>query len=77
MLPNHKVVNITNNRGTLFYDKDKTLSSRMDTIAKNITDPNSFCPTLRYSNAEIISSLEKKSKLGFSLPFGRIASSAS
>ena len=77
MLPNHKVVNITNNRGTLFYDKDKTLSSRMDTIAKNITDPNSFCPTLRDSNAEIISSLEKKSKLGFSLPFGRTASSAS
>ena len=77
MLPNHKVVNITNNRGTLFYDKDKTLSSRMDTIAKNITDPNSFCPTLKYSNAEIISSLETKSKLGFSLPFGRIASSSS
>ena len=77
MLPNHKVVNITNNRGALFYDKDKTLSTRMDTIAKNITDPNSFCPTLRYSNAEILSSLEKKSKLGFSLPFGRTASSAS
>ena len=74
-LPNHKVVNITNNRGTLFYGKDKTLSSRIDAIAKSIIDPNVTFPTLIYSNAEIISSLEKKSKLGFT--FSRIASSLS
>jgi len=76
-LPNHKVVNITNNRGTLFYGKDKTLSGRMDAIAKSIIDPNYTCPTLIYSNAEIISSLEKKSNLGLSATFSRIASSFS
>jgi len=75
LLPNHKVVNITNNRGTLFYGKDKTLSGRMDAIAKSIIDPNYTCPTLIYSNAEIISSLEKKSNLGLSATFSRIASS--
>ena len=76
-LPNHKVVNITNNRGTLFYGKDKTLSGRIDAIAKSIIDPNYTCPTLIYSNAEIISSLEKKSNLGLSTIFSRIASSLS
>ena len=76
-LPNHKVINITNNRGTLFYDKDQTLSGRMDAIAKSIIDPNYTCPTLIYSNAEIISSLEKKSKRGFGTTFSRIASSLS
>ena len=77
LLPNHKVVNITNNRGTLFYGKDKTLSGRMDAIAKSIIDPNYTCPTLIYSNAEIISSLEKKSNLGLGATFSRIASSLS
>jgi len=77
LLPNHKVVNITNNRGTLFYGKDKTLSGRMDAIAKSIIDPNYTCPTLIYSNAEIISSLEKKSNLGLSATLSRIASSFS
>ena len=76
-LPNHKVINITNNQGTLFYGKDKTLSDRVDTIATSIIDPNSTFPTLLYSNAEIISSLEKKSKLGFGTTFSRIASSLS
>ena len=76
-LPNHKVINITNNRGTLFYDKDQTLSGRMDAIAKSIIDPNYTCPTLIYSNAEIISSLEKKSNLGLGATFSRIASSLS
>ena len=76
-LPNHKVVNITNNRGTLFYGKDKTLSGRMDAIAKSIIDPTYTCPTLIYSNAEIISSLEKKSNHGLSATLGRIASSLS
>jgi len=76
-LPNHKVVNITNNRGTLFYGKDKTLSGRMDAIAKSIIDPNYTCPTLIYSNAEIISSLEKKSNFGLGTTFSRIASSLS
>ena len=76
-LPNHKVINITNNRGTLFYGKDKTLSGLMDTITKSVIDPNVTSPTLVYSNAEITSSLEKKSKLGFGTTFSRIASSLS
>ena len=76
-LPNHKVVDITNNRGTLFYGKDKTLSDRVDTIATSIIDPNYTSPTLIYSNAEIISSFKKKSKLGFGATFSRIASSLS
>jgi hypothetical protein len=77
-LPNNKVINITNNRGTLFYGKDKTLSDRIDTIAKNIINPNVTCPTLANSNEEIISSFEKKSTLlGFGKTFSRIASSLS
>lgn len=76
-LPNHKVVDITNNRGTLFYGKDKTLSDRVDTIATSIIDPNYTSPTLIYSNAEIISSFKKKSKLGFGATLSRIASSLS
>ena len=76
-LPNHNVVNITNNRGTLFYGKDKTLSDRVDTIATCIIDPNYTPPTLIYSNAEIISSFKKKSELGFGATFSRIASSLS
>jgi hypothetical protein len=77
LLPNHKVVNITNNRGTIFYGKDKMLSGRMDAIAKSIIDPNDITPTLEYSNAEIISSLKQKSKLSFSTTISRIAGSLS
>jgi hypothetical protein len=49
----------------------------MDTIATSIIDPNYTSPTLIYSNAEIISSFKKKSKLGFGATFSRIASSLS
>lgn len=76
-LPNHNVVNIANNRGTLFYGKDKTLSDRVDTIATSIIDPNYTSPTLIHSNAEIISSFKNKSKFGFGAAFRRIASSLS
>ena len=77
LLPNHKVINITNNRGTIFYDKDKMLSNRVDAIARSIIDPNAVCPTLAYSNAEILSKLEKKSGPSFGRTFSRIASSLS
>jgi hypothetical protein len=53
------------------------LSSRIDSIAKNIIDPNITCPTLANSNKEIISSLEKRSTLGFRKTYSRIASSLS
>ena len=77
LLPNHKVINITNNRGTIFYDKDKMLSNRVDAVARSIIDPNAVCPTLAYSNAEILSKLEKKSGPSFGRTFSRIASSLS
>lgn len=77
LIPNNKVINITNNRGSLFYGKDKKLSYRIDSIAKNIIDPNITCPTLANSNKEIISFLEKKSTLGFRKTYSRIASSLS
>ena len=77
LIPNNKVINITNNRGSLFYGKDKKLTYRIDSIAKNIIDPNINCPTLANSNKEIISFLEKKSTLGFRKTYSRIASSLS
>ncbi|MBT6601326.1 MAG: AAA family ATPase [Nitrospina sp.] len=77
LVPNHKVINITNNRGTLFYDKDKTLSNRVDAIARSIIDSNVAQPTLAYSNKEILSNLEKRSKSRIGRTFSRIASSLS
>ncbi len=77
LLPTNKVINITNNRGTLFYDKDKKLSNRIDIIAKSIIDSNATRPTLAYSNAEILSKLEEQSGLGIGRAFSRIASSLS
>jgi len=77
LVPNHKVINITNNRGTLFYDKDKTLSNRVDAIARSIIDSNVAQPTLAYSNKEILSNLEKQSKSRIGRTFSRIASSLS
>ena len=77
LLPNHKVINITNNRGTLFYDKDKALSHRVDAVARNIIDSNAESPTLAYSNQEILSHLKKNVSTGFGRTFSRIASSLS
>jgi cellulose biosynthesis protein BcsQ len=77
LVPTNKVINITNNRGTLFYDKDKKLSNRIDVIARSIIDSNSTLPTLAYSNAEILSNLEKQSGFDISRTFSRIASSLS
>ncbi|KMP10772.1 hypothetical protein UR09_03115 [Candidatus Nitromaritima sp. SCGC AAA799-A02] len=77
MLPHHKIINITNNRGTLFYDKDRTLSNRMDVVARSIIEQNASCPTLAYSNEEILAYLEKKSRSGLGSKISRIASSLS
>ena len=75
LLSHHKIINITNNRGALFYDKDRNLSNRMDMVARSIIDPNAVYPTLAYSNSEIRTHLEKKSNQGLSGAFNRIASS--
>ena len=74
LLPQHKIINITNNRGALFYDKDRTLSNRTDIIARSIIDQNAVYPSLAYSNSEIRTHLEKKSGHGLSSAFNRIAS---
>ena len=77
LLPQHKIINITNNRGALFYDKDRTLSHRMDVVARSIIDQNAVYPTLAYSNPEIRTYLERESSQGLSGAFNRIASSLS
>jgi len=75
LLPQHKIIDITTNRGALFYDKDRTLSNRIDAVARSIIDQNAVYPTLAYSNSEIQTHLEKKPSRGLSSAFSRIASS--
>ena len=77
MVPNHKIINITNNRGTLFYNKDSSLSRCINLVAENIITENKFCPTLSNSNKEILDFLFKQRRGGWLRPFKRIASSLS
>ena len=75
MVPHHKIINITNNRGTLFYDKDSALSNCINQIAENIISANEFSPTLTNSNDDILRFLQKNGKGGWMSRFKRIASS--
>jgi len=75
MVPHHKIINITNNRGTLFYGKDKALSNCINLVAQNIIDENQSCPTLSNSNNEILQFLQKNGKGSWVSRFNRIASS--
>ena len=77
MVPHHKIINITNNRGTLFYDKDNSLSKCINLIAENILTDNQNCPTLSNSNGEILRFLQKKGQGNWASRFGSIASSLS
>jgi cellulose biosynthesis protein BcsQ len=77
MVPQHKIINITNNRGTLFYDKDSSLSKSINLIAENILTENQNCPTLSNSNGEIQQFLQKNGQGSWASRFGRIASSLS
>ena len=77
MVPQHKIINITNNRGTLFYDKDSSLSKCINHIAENILTDNKNCPTLSNTNEEILQFLQKKGQGSWANRFGRIASSLS
>ncbi|PIQ96628.1 MAG: hypothetical protein COV67_08495 [Nitrospinae bacterium CG11_big_fil_rev_8_21_14_0_20_56_8] len=77
MVPHHKIINITNNRGALFYDKDRGLSSRINSVAQNVTTRFGECPTLDRSNREIINYLQKSSGFTFSKKISRIASNFS
>lgn len=75
MMPQHKIIHITNNQRTLFYDKDKQLKKRMDLIAKSFD--SSRPPTLSSSDAEILEYLEDREKSGFAQRLGRLAASFS
>ena len=77
MVPHHKIINITNNRGTLFYDKDSSLSKCINLIAENILTDNQNCPTLSNTNGEILQFLQKKGQGSWASRFSRIASSLS
>jgi cellulose biosynthesis protein BcsQ len=77
MVPHHKIINITNNRGTLFYDKDKSLSNCINLVAENILTNNINCPTLSNSNGEILQFLQKNGQGSWASRFRRIASSLS
>ena len=77
MVPHHKIINITNNRGTLFYDKDSSLSKSINLIAENILTDNQNCPTLSNSNGETLQFLQKNGQGSWASRIGRIASSLS
>ena len=73
LLPQHKIINITNNRGVLFYAKDEDLSCKMDLIAYNIVTKSQDCPTLKNSNQDILSYLQKYGRPGMVGKLGRLA----
>ena len=77
MMPQHKIIHITNNRGALFYDKDKELRQRVDMVAQSIHCENSSVPSLSCSDEEILQYLEAKKKSGFVARLGRLAASFS
>ena len=77
MVPHHKIINITNNRGTLFYDKDSSLSKCINLVAENILTDNQNCPTLSNSNGDILKFLQKNGQGSWVSRIGRIASSLS
>jgi MinD-like ATPase involved in chromosome partitioning or flagellar assembly len=77
MVPHHKIINITNNRGTLFYDKDSALSNCINLIAENIISENKFCPTLSNKNNEILHFLQKNGKSDWLGSIKRMAGSLS
>ncbi len=75
MMPQHRIVHITNNRGALFYDKDKELRQRMDLVAKSIDLVHPSPPALSDSDEEILEYLTAKEKSGFATRLGRLAAS--
>lgn len=74
LLPHHKVINITNNRGALFYNKDMSLTARMNGVAESILTDNAQSPTLSCSDKEILKYLTRLGSGGLSTPLTRIAS---
>ena len=66
MIPFCKIINITNNRGVIFYEKDRDLSGKMDLISRNILSKNKSCPTLSWKNQTILNYLSKNGGSGIS-----------
>jgi len=64
MVPQSKVVNITNNRGVLFYNMDGKLAASMDQVAQSVLTGYESCPTLEDDDKTILQYLDrgKKSK---------------
>jgi cellulose biosynthesis protein BcsQ len=75
MMPQHRIINITNNRGALFYDKDKELKNRLDLVAQNILHENETSPTLAWSDEDILQYLQNNGKTGLAARFSRLAAS--
>jgi cellulose biosynthesis protein BcsQ len=75
MMPQHRIINITNNRGALFYDKDRDLKSRLDLVAKSIMSENDCSPTLAWPDEEILQYLNNKGKSGLAARISRLAAS--
>ncbi|MBI4383137.1 MAG: ParA family protein [Nitrospinae bacterium] len=75
LVPHHKVINIANNRGALFYNKDGSLTERMDQVAANIVDNNARCPSLAAGNRAVLDYLRKQGWMGFAKKLHRVASS--
>ena len=77
MMPQHKIIQIANNRGTLFYDKDRVLQTRMDMVAQSILTENTLSPTLASPDDEILKFLYGKAKSSLVSRFSRLAGSFS
>jgi cellulose biosynthesis protein BcsQ len=77
MVPHHKVINITNNHGALFYNKDRALTKRMDQLAKNLVQDHAGCPTLADPNEKILDYLRTHGWLVLAKKLSRVASSLS
>lgn len=73
MMPQNRIVNITNNRGALFYNKDRGLTAHMDQVAAGILSRNQACPTLANPNDDIIQYLKLNEKSGLAARISRIA----
>ena len=73
MIPNHKVINITSRKGTLFYYNDAGLKNRMDLAAQSIITNYQDCPALADDDPKIIRYLQKGDKVSFTARLSRIA----
>ena len=75
MMPQHKIIKITNNHGALFYNKDRSLRSRLDLVAQSIVTGNESSPTLADDNRDILNYLERKGKPRLAGMFERLSGS--